>query len=195
MFLQGSAYFWQRKQVVCVWDGGWKKLINSSIHVVLYHCSIFMFTAIRLTASCPQIMRDNQFHPTAWDIIWKWKFDSWTLFIRVYLRWIQSASWLGLMMRIWSVTILWAVSLTKFTFAIWFLWILPLKNNASQVCVYNSALINHLCVTSFPTLCIVCMQSLVAKISITKESILGNEAYFFSFSVPHTLEYQTFLAS
>ena len=42
---------------------------------------MYWFAAIRLTVSLAQIMRHNQWYPSAWDIVWKWKFDRWTLFI------------------------------------------------------------------------------------------------------------------
>lgn len=44
--------------------------------------------------------------------------------------------------------------------------------------VYSLVLIYHLCVPGFPSLHIVHMQSLVAKMSITKASISGKESYF-----------------
>ena len=60
----------------------------------------FLVCLITLTASCAQIMRHSQLILSTWDIVWKWKFDRWTLFIY------------------WSVvteTILWELSLTLFT--------------------------------------------------------------------------------
>lgn len=40
-----------------------------------------LMSVIRLPASRAQIMCNNQWWPSAWDILWKWKFDRWTLVI------------------------------------------------------------------------------------------------------------------
>lgn len=44
---------------------------------------IYLFTAIGLTASHAQIMHDNQWYPSTWDIIWKWK-SEWCIMIRIH---------------------------------------------------------------------------------------------------------------
>lgn len=62
------------------------------------HHGISRFTAIRLNASC------TQWYPSAWDIIGKWTFDTWTLFSYTELRWTWPASWWPLKVRIWGVT-------------------------------------------------------------------------------------------
>ena len=125
---QRIAYFWHRKQVVCVWVGGCRTLINlhcslavwgqwKSLHpsTLLRSATVVFLCLQQWDWQLAQIMRSNQWYPSAWDIIWKWKFDRWTLFIYWSLITVNSPLWLGLTVRIWSVTVLWELSVTLFT--------------------------------------------------------------------------------
>ena len=136
-----DSYCWHTEGVVCDWDGGWKTHgVNYSIRIVLAvwgqwksmhpsalhecHHSISRLTVIKLNASC------TQWYLSAWDIIGKWTFDTWTLFSYTELRWTWPASW-------WPLNVWYRVKLNMR--CIIMCKIMPLMFN-----FYNRALIHHL---------------------------------------------------
>lgn len=48
-------------------------------------------TILVFFSSSSQIMRDSQWYPSAWNIVWKLKFDKWTLFIHWSVVTVDSA--------------------------------------------------------------------------------------------------------